>query len=280
MAPHDNDNDNDNHNDNDSEYNKAPIVMSTMTIQPTHYQIESIVSNAITTAATSPHLPIRSILKKTPTTFVRASTRKAKTVQFDSLQIRTFPQILGDHPCCSRGLPLSLAWEYTSQHTLSINEHDHDPESEKVPFKSHSLRLGADRRLEILKNARLEILKKASSATLRIKATTTHTNTNTNTIESSSFDCCKSGAISPLHQIPTHQTDLISAEPPSELPASALVSPVRSFEDVDGIAIESLNAMYSEVELKRAERKIWRQRNRMRKSKVAQRFFDAPIHAE
>jgi len=53
---------------------------------------------------------------------------------------------------------------------------------------------------------------------------------------------------------------------------------------VDGeeiaIATDSLDAMYSEAELKRADRRMSRERDRRRKRKTVQCFFDTPVYAE
>lgn len=82
-----------------------------------------------------------------------SSKRDNKTVKFKNAQIRTFPQVLGDHPCCSTGLPISLAWVHSSEHTISIDAHEQ--KKMNSPRRSRSeLRLNDSRRREILQMQR------------------------------------------------------------------------------------------------------------------------------
>jgi hypothetical protein len=39
-------------------------------------------------------------------------TPENKHVRFSTVEIREYDMIVGDHPCCSAGLPLSLDWKY------------------------------------------------------------------------------------------------------------------------------------------------------------------------
>ena len=52
------------------------------------------------------------------------STKKKRSVQFQSLYIRTYNQVLGDHPCCSSGLPISLGWTCIDEEQVSINDYE------------------------------------------------------------------------------------------------------------------------------------------------------------
>jgi len=81
-----------------------------------------------------------------------------KSVRFESVSIRIYDQCLGDHPCCSDGLPLSLDWTYSETPTVDIdtyeNEKKNDQESHNNnPYQSssiHSFRLDGHERESIL----------------------------------------------------------------------------------------------------------------------------------
>ena len=53
-----------------------------------------------------------------------SSTVNQRSVKFQSLHIRTYNQILGDHPCCSSGLPISLGWTYKDETKVLINDYE------------------------------------------------------------------------------------------------------------------------------------------------------------
>ena len=101
------------------------------------------IQSSYTQDNTSSHQP-KSIMKRT--SHGTTSTPPRKSVQFNALQIRTFPQILGDHPCCSSGLPLSLDWTHTSERIVSIEKH----ESERIPREKMEMHLNDFARREIL----------------------------------------------------------------------------------------------------------------------------------
>lgn len=180
------------------------------------------------------------------------SSKKAPTVKFHELQIRVFPQILGDHPCCQTGLPLSLGWKHTSEHTKSIDEFEKQDHMEAN--LSSSLRISAIRRWEILKDASID----------RFPPDETRTN-------SSAEDIGRPFSLNKikLASRPTCQKDLF------------LVG------DVDGqnnVQIDHLQSSprteatnYSENELKRAGRKIMRERESRRRKKAIRKFFETPI---
>ena len=47
--------------------------------------------------------------------------KKQHSVEFSSITLRTYPIILGDHPNCKFGAPLSIGWEYDQCDDLSVN---------------------------------------------------------------------------------------------------------------------------------------------------------------
>jgi hypothetical protein len=75
------------------------------------------------------------------------SITESKSVQFSALQIRTFPMILGDHPCCKTGLPVSLDWDHTKEEVVPIEEYESNREARS---SRSSLRMDQSTRREIL----------------------------------------------------------------------------------------------------------------------------------
>lgn len=52
----------------------------------------------------------------------RTSTKKK--VSFGELHIREYAVILGDHPCCTVGLPLTLGWGVQGEASVGVDEHE------------------------------------------------------------------------------------------------------------------------------------------------------------
>lgn len=70
-----------------------------------------------------------------------------RTVKFTDLHIREYRQVLGDHPCCSSGPPVSLGWDYSPHTSISLEEY----ESQRIPrVTRRQLRMGCEVRREIL----------------------------------------------------------------------------------------------------------------------------------
>jgi hypothetical protein len=47
-----------------------------------------------------------------------------KRVSFTDIKIRSHNIVIGDHPCCTMGFPLSLGWEYTDADSLSLDKYE------------------------------------------------------------------------------------------------------------------------------------------------------------
>eukprot|EP01083_Nonionella_stella_P259490 885931_1 len=62
--------------------------------------------------------------------------RRKRKVHFGTVSVRDYDVILGDHPCCSYGPPLSLDWNFNQQEPIDVNAY----EFENIPFRRKSLR--------------------------------------------------------------------------------------------------------------------------------------------
>mmetsp|Transcript_3757 Transcript_3757/g.7708 ORF Transcript_3757/g.7708 Transcript_3757/m.7708 type:complete len:230 (-) Transcript_3757:22-711(-) len=73
--------------------------------------------------------------------------RRSSRVSFTNLEIRSYPVIIGDHPCCTLGCSVSLGWEYESSGLLSLEDY----EAERPQRRSLvDLRLSAEQRQDWL----------------------------------------------------------------------------------------------------------------------------------
>ena len=76
------------------------------------------------------------------------SHHRSKSVGFKDIEIRSYPVVPGDHPCCTTGCPLSLGWEYNNEHVCSIDEY----EAFRTPRRSREdLKTSWDQRRNMLK---------------------------------------------------------------------------------------------------------------------------------
>lgn len=53
-----------------------------------------------------------------------SSSSSGKSVAFGDIHTRSYSLVLGDHPCCSMGCPLSLGWEYKPVPDISLDEYE------------------------------------------------------------------------------------------------------------------------------------------------------------
>jgi len=65
--------------------------------------------------------PPRSALKQSSSS---SSSSEQKKVHFGNLEMRNYAIVLGDHPDCSSGPPVSIGWEYSPAETVSIDKYE------------------------------------------------------------------------------------------------------------------------------------------------------------
>ncbi len=74
------------------------------------------------------HVLYKEVLPKSILTTSSAAqinkTKHHKRVKFESLHIRTFHRILGDHPCCQSGLPLTFSWKHIHEQTIELEHYE------------------------------------------------------------------------------------------------------------------------------------------------------------
>jgi len=75
------------------------------------------------------------------------SDNDEKHVSFDTLSIREYNQVLGDHPCCTVGPPVSLGWEYTESPKVNVEDYETTRPRRR---NRQSLRMTFEKRREIL----------------------------------------------------------------------------------------------------------------------------------
>jgi hypothetical protein len=78
-------------------------------------------SEPIPTTSTKQSLFFAKVHKRSPKLKSFASFRKKRTVTFSSITLRTYDIILGDHPNCKFGAPISIGWDYEQRDILSLD---------------------------------------------------------------------------------------------------------------------------------------------------------------
>jgi hypothetical protein len=131
--------------DNLDEYNHDAIESDTKLVTNQETTLQSIMKKD--EKSSESEYPVTGCSKSSPKEEEINSNTDSKSVQFSALQIRTFPMILGDHPCCKTGLPVSLDWEHTKEEVVPIEEYE---SSRQVRSCRSSLRMDQSTRREIL----------------------------------------------------------------------------------------------------------------------------------
>lgn len=70
-----------------------------------------------------------------------------RQVTFSSVSIREYSTILGDHPCCPSGPPLSLGWTLEREASMQLDKY----EVERAPLRGRDIKLSGDARRDILR---------------------------------------------------------------------------------------------------------------------------------
>mmetsp|Transcript_36628 Transcript_36628/g.62373 ORF Transcript_36628/g.62373 Transcript_36628/m.62373 type:complete len:308 (+) Transcript_36628:88-1011(+) len=94
----------------------------------------------------------KSILHHTEVKVSEPEIKKApkRRVHFGTVLVRDYEMVLGDHPCCSYGPPVTIDWDYLEYEALEVDEYEfHHPPRRSI------IRMGLNyyRRLEILSGA-------------------------------------------------------------------------------------------------------------------------------
>lgn len=93
-----------------------------------------------------------------------------KSVTFANIEVRRYSLVVGDHPCCTVGCPLSLGWEY-SEATKELVE---DFEASRGPRRTRDqLKTSGDQRRKLLAEHTSEIeIRRASRKLHRVRSCT------------------------------------------------------------------------------------------------------------
>lgn len=75
-----------------------------------------------------------------------SSISTSKSVRFGECHVRSYLQVLGDHPCCSIGCPLQLGWEYKVQGSMTVDDYEACRKRRRI----HDIRLTPEERRLIL----------------------------------------------------------------------------------------------------------------------------------
>ena len=70
----------------------------------------------------------------------------SRRVGFDKVEIRQYEQVIGDHPHCSSGCPLSLGWDYVQEESESVSDYEENKQQHGHIRKAEELRLSDQER--------------------------------------------------------------------------------------------------------------------------------------
>jgi len=76
-----------------------------------------------------------------------------KSVKFSNLEVREYIVVIGDHPCCTMGCPLSLGWDYQDCIAVAVDRY----EATRSPRRSRSqLKTSREERRKMLEGGHSE----------------------------------------------------------------------------------------------------------------------------
>jgi len=202
---------------------------------------KSIISTtSSSSSSTSSTASTASTTTEAKTNKTSSKTKKQrKKVQFQSIQIRTFHQILGDHPCCSTGLPLTLGWDYIQETTFHVEDYE----------TIRDCCVGIHPRRRNRQDLRLDDLQRRSILSVSSSITSTS----------------RDGVFTSSNSISTNTKFIGRRQQQQE----------KSI--CEDISMCHHDGLLSPMEMKRAERRTYRNRERMRKRAITNRFFDSPV---
>mmetsp|Transcript_7343 Transcript_7343/g.21346 ORF Transcript_7343/g.21346 Transcript_7343/m.21346 type:complete len:271 (+) Transcript_7343:228-1040(+) len=117
------------------------------------------------------------------------------SVSFGNCEIRTYLQVLGDHPCCTEGCPIQLGWSYTEEKSVKVDDYEslfhsssfssslsscHSEDGTSTRQRSQELRLTPEERRSILLHAR-QLMQQQNQATDHMNFSSSSSNNNNNT---------------------------------------------------------------------------------------------------
>jgi hypothetical protein len=206
-----------NNSNNNNNNNNSPLPSS----QSNHTtRIKSILSPSTSSSSSSSSSPSSS-----------SSKEHRKSVSFESLHIRTYHRVLGDHPCCTTGLPITFGWNPIEDKTIEIEEY----ENNRSPRRARQdMRLNDETRRNILCHDSVVTMVESSSS------------------GSSSSD-----------DDDDNNDDDVGNE-----------NQEQQHENNNTLLLHE--GLLSKIDLKRAERRLYRNRERIRRRIIANTFFACP----
>ena len=103
---------------------------------------------------------------------------RRNNLSFHSVEVREYSQVLGDHPCCQSGLPLSLGWDYDADATTihDVDEYETHRKSQRVKSRK-DMKLDCEERRVILSSVKQRVATEtaADGGVLATEETTAYT---------------------------------------------------------------------------------------------------------
>jgi len=82
----------------------------------------------------------------------KSTKHNNKVVSFGSVDVRCYDVIMGDHPCCTVGCPVSLGWDYTESGTKALEDFEASRCQCRRPTRD-ALRMTYDQRRALLEES-------------------------------------------------------------------------------------------------------------------------------
>lgn len=86
---------------------------------PRHHHNSTMILN-VAVSATSP----KNIHPNITTDLILLEKKSKSMVTFNTVSIREYDRILGDHPDCTEGPPITIGWKYAEQPTQELDDYE------------------------------------------------------------------------------------------------------------------------------------------------------------